>query len=227
MYSYSRKFALSQAKVFRTCPPPYIANDFRYKNDMHRHFEICPYCSVQAREEQKIWENLTELIQNSFADDISFPNQDDNILPGQLRYIKAEMGRWHEGYFYNPPLVLVIDSFSEDVRVAQTYHDIYLAGPGDLILSEKQTDTAPLFAECWNIYRVKAAHLDMPAGKADAEIAAIVKILAKNPLAYPGWALQPKPFTDQDVRIYFRELEAQVAEVFAEARKQEASADRK
>jgi hypothetical protein len=211
---YSRKSALSQAKVFRTCPPSHIANDFRYKSDMQRHAAICPYCSLQVREEQKRWEKLTALIQDTLTANASPPHDDDNISPGQLRHIKAERGRWHEGYFYNPPLVLVIESFSQDVRVAQTYHDIYLAGPGDLILSEEQTGIMPLFAECRNTYWVKAAHLDRPAGKTDADIATIVNRLARDTPAYPDRALQPKPFADQDVRIYFRELEAQVAEMF-------------
>lgn len=190
-------------------------NDFRYKNDIQRHKAICPYCSIHVREEQKSWGKLAMLMQDTFAADASLlPHHDDNISPGQLRYIKAEMGRWHEGYFYNPPLVLVLESLSENVRVAQTYHDIYLAGPGDLILSEEQTAAVPLFVECWNIYWINAAHLDAPTGKSDAEIAALVEVLAQHPLAYPGWALQPKPFAEQDARIYFRELEVQVADVF-------------
>lgn len=120
--------------------------------------------------------------------------------------------------FYNPPLVLVLEDvgeISDDLWVAQTYHDIYLAGPGDLILSAEQTGTDELFVECWNTYRLNTKDLDPPLGQISLDIMEAIEILREDSDAYPVWAFQTKPLTNHDVRIYFRELEAEVARIFS------------
>jgi len=212
---YSRKTALSRAKQYRTCPPSFIADDPRHQENMRQHREICPYCSSRIAEDIKVWEILaTVLPKPEYKSEREIRKE---ILQGQLRYIRSDLGRWRGRYFYNTPLVLVLAAagdVSEEVSVVQTYHDVYLAGPGDLILSDEQTGTGELFAECRNIYTVKASDLDMSQGQISSDIIEAIKSLQQFPEAYPDWALHPKPLTTDDARIAFREIEAETASVF-------------
>lgn len=209
---YSRKTALSRAKQYRTCPPSFIAEDPSHQENMRRHREICPYCSSRIAETVKAWEVLTAALPKP-----EYRNIRKEILQGELRQIRSDLGRWRGRYFYNPPLVLVLTTaryLSEDISAVQTYHDVYLAGPGDLILSYEQTGTEELFAECRNIYRVKTDDLDSPQGFLRSDIVEAIKKLEQFPEAYPDWALHPKPLTADDARIAFREIEAETASVF-------------
>jgi hypothetical protein len=209
---YTRKFALSQAKIYRTCPPPNIADHPAYQEYLQQHFSICPYCSAQVTDDRRNWGILAKQIQ----DRLPSPPISDDILKGQLRYIRSSLSRWHDGYFYNPPLVMVLEESngsSERISVAQTYHDICLAAPGDLILSDGQTDG--IFAECWNIYTLPPGDLGISVGQTAPELTDIIKELNSNFEAYPSWALQPKPLAENDPRIFFRELEREVALIFS------------
>lgn len=217
---HSRKSALTRAKQYRTCPPlrqaqgPNIADDQAYRENLNRHLEICPYCSAQPTENTKIWERLSNAIQESPSPFIPSP-ESDIILPGQLRHMRSESAKWREGYFYNPPMVLVLETDGEtgkNVRVAQIYHDVCLAAPGDLILPEIHREE--IFAECWNTYIVSAADLEGSHRQVMPEVTDAAIGLEKNPEACPSWALHPKPLTDNDPRIYFRELEIEVGKVF-------------
>lgn len=215
---YSRISALSQARKYRTCPPPYIADNPSHNKYLQQHMGICPYCSLQVMEERDNWNNLTRHIQDFFYPP-SQPKNHDKVLKGQLRYIRSDMGKWHEGYFFNPPLVLVLeypDDISGHILTAQTYHDIYLAGPEDLILSNDQTSVGDeLFVECWNIYTLNIENLGPAIGQVTSDIIEAVRKLEKNAEAYPAWALMPKPFKNHDTRIYFRELETEVSSIFS------------
>ncbi|MDM8526053.1 hypothetical protein QUF80_21985 [Desulfococcaceae bacterium HSG8] len=206
---YSRKSALSQAKIYRTCPPPYIADNPSHKKQLQQHSEICPYCSDQVMESRRQWGNLATHIRHF----IQSPKK-NNVLPGQLRCIRADLGRWHNGYFYNPPLVLVLENRKGNILAAQTYHDICLAAPGDLILSGEQTGAEDMFAESWNIYILKSEDLEPCTGQVMPDIVNIIKQLNKNADAYPDWAPQPKNLADHDVRRYFREIEAETGRIF-------------
>jgi hypothetical protein len=99
--------------------------------------------------------------------------------------------------------------------VAQTYFDLSMAGPGDLILTERQTPVGDLFVETWNTYTLKATDLGASPGSIDPGITIGVKMLQEDPHAYPDWAMIPRPFADQDPRIYFRELEVEVGYTFS------------
>jgi len=212
---YSRKSALSQAKRYRTCPPPHIADHPSHKECMKHHLRICPYCPLIMEDHRK-WGNLTRQIQEMLPQSEK-SGKEDKVRQGQFRYIQSDLGGWREGYFYNPPLVLVLEEIAEmpgEVLAAQTYHDIYLAAPGDLILTGDHTGTDEFFVECWNTYITAAANLDLSLGEVAPEIIAVVKALGKDSLAYPSWALQPKILTDYDTRIYFRELETEVSITF-------------
>ncbi len=213
---YSRKLALSQAKKYRTCPPPHIADNPAHKEYLRQHLEICPYCSTRVMENNRSWGHLAKQIQDFSPSPLTHEKQNGKQT-GQIRHIRDDLGRWREGYFYNPPLILVLEEIVEDsdaFLVAQMYHDIYLAGPGDLILSGEQTETDELFVECWNIYVAEAVSLEPPTGQVAPEITGAVKQLRQNSRAYPGWAIQPKPLTDYDARIYFRELETEIGLIF-------------
>ena len=97
---YSRKLALALAKQYRTCPPPDIRDDPSAKEDLERHLAICPYCSSQAIEDSKPWEELTERLQAILSSSCAVPGQDE-VVVGQLRYVRSDMGRWRHGLFYN------------------------------------------------------------------------------------------------------------------------------
>jgi hypothetical protein len=125
---------------------------------------------------------------------------------------------WRDGLFYNPPLVLVLETtqeISNEVLVSQTYFDISLAGPGDLILTDQQTPVGDLFVEPWNTYTLRGADLGEVLGCVDTELIDAVKSLEKNLGAHPDWAMLPRPFGDHDPRIYFRELEVEVGYAFS------------
>ena len=163
------------------------------------------------------WEKLASKLQGirSLARSHAIDKQ---IIEGQLRPIMSALGKWREGYYYNPPLVLVLEirqAISDDILVAQTYHDIYLAGPGDLILTEERSSTGPLFLESWNTYTLKACNLDTSLEQLPVEIVKAVRALEKDPEAYPAWAMHPRPFTQNDARLYFRQLEVEVGYIFS------------
>jgi len=212
----SRRFSLTLAKRIRTCPPPAVRNDPTQRQEYANHIAICPYCSALDASEMEAWEILGRHLR-----DMSMMHDkplEQEIAPGQLRFFRHDLAGWRNGLFYNRPLVLVIEkvnAVSDDVLVSQTYFDLSMAGPGDLILTGRQTPVGDLFVETWNSYTLKAADLGKSVGHIDPEVEASIKTLLKDPLAYPDWAMVPRPFVDQDPRIYFRELEVEVGFFFA------------
>lgn len=214
---YSRKIALSLAKQYRTCPPKEIREKSSNLENLDRHLAVCPYCSGKNLKDPEPWENLSAKLREVYS--AYYPDRkEEPVLAGQLRPIRPDQGRWRDGYFYNPPFVLVLtdaDSVSDYIPVAQTYHDILLAGPGDLILTEEQVSIGPFFVEPWNTYTLKAATLGPPLGRVSHEITDVVKALENDPEAYPPWAMILRPFTEHDARIYFRELEVEVGYTFS------------
>ncbi len=215
---YSRKAALSRAKQYRTCPPPHIVADPAHREAVEKHFAICPYCSQHVAEDQRDWGNLTRHIQQSPARMLPPSSSQDRIIPCQLRHSRSELGDGCEGYFYNPPLVLTLKSggrHSDEVLVAQTCHEICLAGPGDIILPHARGVADELFAESWNIYTVRATYLDTPVRELAPEIADAVSAsgISSSDIC-PPWAIQPRPLLPHDPRISFRELETRVGGVY-------------
>jgi|GEM_PF-583079 len=225
---FSRKLALSLAKQYRTCPPQDIKDDPSHRKNVDHHLAICPYCATQEPDPAGGgWEELAEKLQDIFS---SSPpageagrlrSEHGKPAPGKFYFVRPELATWRSGYFYNPPMVLLLsagggtDAVSDDILVAQTYHDSSLAGPGDLILASEQTQWGELFVECWNTYTLRAANLGAYVGQVSPEIVAAVKKLGQDPGALPDWAMSPRPFTDHDARIYFRELEVEVGYTFA------------
>lgn len=222
----TRKTALTLAKQFRTCPPGMIAGEIKNHMHYHTHLSLCPYCAAGRADDMADWRDIAEKIhgarQKADKETASGSRRAKRMRPGQLRLIKPELTRWQDGYYYSPPLVMVLDTRSEiedDIFVAQTYHDTALAGPGDLIVPRKKTGLGDmdLFVETWNIYTLKASFLGPALGKnlgADA-IQAVFE-MSRVPDCLPEWAPMPRPFIDDnDPRIFFRKLEIQVGSVFS------------
>lgn len=213
----TRKAALRIARQYRTCPPPHIRNDPRHSADMENHRRICPYCRTPPEDVSTPWAPLMarlRLVAGSASPQIQ------PAAPGQLRYLRPDLARWRDGFFYNPPLVLLLRDLSISPRVfkaAQTYHDLLLAGPGDLIVQDSDDPSDGWFIETWNCYAVRADDLGgrVVDSAAPAVLSAAVAMEA-DPDALPPWAPLPRPIADdQDPRICFRELEGAVGHAFA------------
>lgn len=99
--------------------------------------------------------------------------------------------------FYSPPWVLVLgtgERLKGAVRVAQVYDDPVLAGEGDVSLGEEWG----AFAEPWNLYTVRRAHLQSCRGEVHPRVVAEVTQRAR----------QPPPNPDEASLLFrFRELE--------------------
>ena len=214
---YSRKLALTLAKQYRTCPATVVRDDQSQRQAYEQHLSLCPYCSMQKVEEREAWIALSRKLEFLFEDDKKH-GEPGKVYPGQFRFLRKDLAIWRKDLFYNPPMVLVLENtgvISDDVLVSQIYHDISLAGPGDLILKEPHTSLVDLFIESWNIYTLKGADLGESFGTVTPEIIQAVKSLEIEPDSYPDWAILPRPFAQNDPRIYFRELEIEVGYTFA------------
>ena len=215
---HSRKLSLTLAKKYRTCPPPEVRDDPNQHQEYGQHLRICPYCSDPDSAERDAWETLGRNLTDLSKEKGQQPVKEQKVAAGQLRFVRHDLVGWRDALFYNPPMVLVLEkslAISDDVLVSQTYPDVSMAGPGDLILMDRQTRVGGLFVECWNTYTLKGADLGERLGYVDTEIIDEVKSLEMNPDIYPAWAMIPKPFAVHDPRIYFRELEVEVGYAFS------------
>lgn len=214
---YSRKLALSIAKQYRTCPPPAVMDSPENEKYVEQHLAVCPYCSTRARKDGKNWSHIADKVKNSFISADRAEMQSEPAA-GQLRYLSTDLCKWSDGYFYNPPMVLILRISSEKsdvLEVAQVYNDIVLAAPGDLILDKEQSGIGDIFIECWNRYSLKRNYLEPTVGHIGEKVLEAVKSIGKDPGPYPPWAVQPRPLEKEDYRISFRELERQVSHIFS------------
>jgi hypothetical protein len=209
--------ALAFAKQYRTCPPVSMFKDPSWGNFIKEHIAICPYCSPESVERLGPWADLVK----SWEVDLppSAP-ADQEIRPGQIRFVRSDRAGWRKGLFYNPPGVLVLEKtvgVQDGYRVAQIYHDVSMAAPGDLVVDDGRTGAGDLMVECWNTYSMKGSYLGPVVGRLSEEALAAVTRMEKDVQAMPAWAVKPPPLEEHDVRLYFRELEAEVGFVFASA----------
>jgi hypothetical protein len=208
--------ALALAKQYRTCPPLRVLEDPAAGAFAQEHLSVCPYCKAQ-RGAEKEWAELVESLQ------AQFPAQmlaEEEVRPGQIRFVCPQMAVWRGGLFYNPPGVLVLektDGVPDGYRVAQIYHDVSLAAPGDLVVDDGRTGAGDLMVECWNTYSMKGSYLGPAVGRLSEEALAAVTQMEKDLQALPTWAVKPPPLEEHDVRLYLRELEVEVGFVFASA----------
>lgn len=216
---HSRKLALSLAKQYRTCPPARVREDSSHGEEYARHLAQCPYCQAESAEEREAWNGLSQSLWTCFGSSLSSFGE-KGIGPGQLRFLRKELAGWLDGFYYNPPMVIVMEvtrAVSDDLLVCQTYHDTALAGPGDLVLEDPDTGLGDLFLESWNIYTLKASDLGPWVGEVPPETVSAVRALGEDPNLYPGWAVMPRPISGHDPRRYFRQLEVEVGYFFASA----------
>lgn len=212
---YSRKIALSHARQIRKCPPYAILKDPNHAANVERHLAVCPYCRENLDEMSSMARLAEKLAGTSTVDeagDVFEP------APGQIRYIRSDKADWSQGYYFNPPMLVVLDltqKISDDIRVAQIYDDIGLAGPGDLILNEEQTGTGELFVECWNTYTLKAAYLGTLVGQVSSPVMDAILRQEADPEDIPSWTPLPFPLRENDPRIHFRKLEVETAFFFS------------
>ena len=217
----SRKLSLSMAKQYRLCPPPHIELNPMYEEDVKHHRSSCPYCSESQAEDAAPMDALAERIQSLSLRPVEPEGMQDaqvKLDAGSISLVRSEIGTWRDGYYYNPPAVLIIrktGAISDDVLVAQIYHDITLAGPGDLILESDRSPVGEIFVEAWNTYTLRSRDLTGGFGKVDISVVDAIKALEEDPGAYPDWASCPKPMEEEDPRIYFRDMEVEVGFTFS------------
>jgi hypothetical protein len=215
---YTRKQALAFATQIRTCPPQDVRTQKDYQTENKRHRDICPFCSTDIKNEIDAWNALSVDFKKKF--NLS-NNQDDykNIKKGQLRILNKNFCRWQEGYYYNAPLVIVLKDQSEiddEILVAQTWHDIYLASPGDLVVPEKlRTGSYEFFIEPWNIYILKKQYLDQCLGQVADDVVDQTLKMHEDPNILPDWAPRLLPLIEDDPRQYFQELEIKTGYSFS------------
>jgi len=103
------------------------------------------------------------------------------------------------------------------LQAAQTWFDITLAAPGDLILSDRQTALDGMLIQCQNVYSVGADQLDHVIDRVAPDIMESVFRLRRDPGACPAGMPVARPLTPFDIRHDFHELEKTVADFFAVA----------
>jgi len=215
---YTRKQALAHAKQLRTCPPPIIQGNIKHSKENKRHIDICPFCSTDLKNEVTAWLTLSENFKKTFKKSDSETHYSD-INVGQIRIIKEALGCWRDDYYYNVPIVVIIDDQSDiddEILVAQTWHDIYLASPGDLVLPENLMEGFDgLFIETWNVYTLKKKYLGDCLGEVSKEVVGHVLTMNKQPDFLPAWAQQPMPLIKDDPREYFHQLEIETGFTFS------------
>ena len=222
------KLSLSIAKQVRLCPPPRIEANPLFEKEVHHHRSLCPYCSEHGKKGAGAWDALAGKIEVLFSPRgrPGLPNKalpgNEKGMPGPARgsicLVRRDLGKWREGYYYNPPAVMLIEetgAVSDDVLVAQIYWDVALAGPGDLIVPSSRSPLGEIFVEPWNIYTLRLRDLNSSLAKVDQIVVKALKALEADPDAYPNWAPQPRPMEEDDPRVYFREMEVEVGYNFS------------
>lgn len=217
----NRNMLLARAKQERTCPPLSVRRAEAHQKDMEHHKRLCPSCAMADTEAleaaDELMQGVVDILRPSFKN-AGGKSADQAAASGQLRPIRPDLGCWWQGYYYNPPLVLVVENtcmISNDLQAAQVYNETGLAGPGDLILTASQTGLEKLFVQPWNTYTLKADQLGPVVGRISPEIVQIIQRMADDPGCLPEWAPVTFPFRDHDPRLYFREIETEVGYVFS------------
>ncbi len=216
---YSRKIALSLAKQYRKCPPLPIMADPSREQAWINHLAICPYCSGKDHGSRTEVHTSAHHMKRTYpSGDTSKMDREWPVRPGQVRFARADPGVWRENYFYTPPMVLIIKrtiSIPGAVLVVQIYHDIQMAAPGDLIVTADDSPLGPLFVECWNTYTLKESLLGPSLDTLPERVMDVALKCRKQPEFCPQWGILPRPLVENDPRIFFRELELEVAHTFA------------
>ncbi len=207
-----RRHALALARRFRTCPTSAFPGPAASDPRMAAHRSRCPLCAELGAQDP--WQSIARRV-GALADGTATAGS-RAPAPGDLVAVKAELARWVGDLFYHPPLVVVLSAcprVPDAVQVAQVYHDLLLAGPGDLIIQRPDSPLGPFFIQCWNRYTLRCRDLGAPLFKlADRVVAAA---LDRDSQEVPPWAPLPVPWQGgDDPRRAFRRMEVEVANGF-------------
>lgn len=208
----SRRQALTFARQYRTCPPPRVARDKTQANEIKKHLAICPYCAT-AGATAAVWEKLGHAIA---ALGSGQKQRTTRVQPGDIRPVRPEKAVWRDSLYFSPPWVMVVAPLGPTAfRVAQTFHDNTLAGPGDLVLPLSLTRNTEGFIEAWNTYPLLAEDLGPLIWRPRPVDRNAILAYCNDPSRLPAWGTVPAPLIEHDPRIYFRQLETEVAFTFA------------
>lgn len=215
-----RRTALTYARRFRKCPPAAVRPIPQGRKAVADNEAGCPRCGDPDIAGDALWNELARRIGAEAPKTDPPPTrlQPPPLRPGDLCLIRPALGRWVEADYFTPPLVMILAAesrVSDEIQVAQVYHDPVMAGPGDLILTDDQTGIGDLFVEPWNRYTLRKRDVEGPVATLGPEILQAVVALADDVTAYPPWAMRPRPLKAEDPRGYFREMEIEVGYVFS------------
>lgn len=212
---YTRKTALALAIQARTCPPPHILEDPAHARDNARHQAICPFCSTRRADELDACRHLSRSLDNQ----IPRKPGPSSIQSGQIWQIDPSEARWRDGFYYSSPAVVVVKPPKPDfpgLVAAQIWHDLYLAGPGDLVVTPDDSPLDdPIFIETWNLYTLDPAYLTQYLGRIPAGTTAEILKMNENPQYLPDHAMILLPLEENDPRHYFRKMEIETGYTFA------------
>ncbi len=214
---YTRKTALGLAIQARTCPLQHIVNDPAYARQNKEHLAICAFCSTHRSQELDACNSLADSLKQRMPTRSSGAREP---APGQIWQIDPALACWRDHFYYSPPAVVILqgpESPGNHVLAAQIWHDIFLAGPGDLVVTpEKSPWDQPIFIETWNIYTLAPPYLTHYLGRiTPAETADILK-MNQEPDYLPSNTTALLPLEENDPRHYFRKMEIEVGYTFAQ-----------
>lgn len=209
---YTRKQALSLALQIRTCPPGEIKGSPAHSIEYALHLKQCPFCSTGTGSDIEAWWSLANAVPGDLRGDVQ-------ISIGQIRQIRPTESRWQDSLYYNSPFIVVLEpvrEMDETVTVVQTWHDIYMGAPGDILVPVNLMEGPDeLIVESWNIYRVKQETLGPVIGRVKSPVTEAVIRMAKEPDYIPPWAKQFVSLKKNDPRVYFRQVEKKVSGMFS------------
>jgi len=214
---YTRKTALALAIQARTCPPPHILEDPAHARDNALHRAVCPFCSTRRSEELDACRHLGRSL------DRQAPRETGpfSIQPGQIWQIDPALSKWRDRFYYSSPAVVVVKPPAPDfpgLLAAQIWHDIYLAGPGDLVVTPEDTElNDSVFIETWNLYTLDPSCLARYLGRTPAGTPADILKMNDTPDYLPDHAMILLPLKENDPRHWFRKMEIETGYTFARA----------
>jgi hypothetical protein len=137
---------------------------------------------------------------------------------GELRKIKIKKALQLKTRYFNPPVVLVLETLKEpegSVLVAQIYHDTAMAAPGDLIVQYPDIPDQSFFIETWNTYTLEYSDLGLPIFSVPPNILKAVNALRTNRSLVLTDFPVPVPMREKDFRLEFRRMETDTAAAFS------------
>jgi hypothetical protein len=217
MLMYTRKTALALAIQARTCPLPDIVDDPAHAQQNRQHLAICPFCSTRRSHEL---DACRELARSLGKKNSPFPKPPP-IEPGQIWRIDPALTCWRDHFYYSPPAVVVVkkpEPGNPGLLAAQIWHDIFLAGPADLVVTPEDSPyNGQIFIETWNVYTLKEPYLTHYLGRISPGQTTDILRMNQDPKYLPPDAMALLPLEENDPRHYFRKMEIETGYTFARA----------